>query len=105
MCGSEDYLGYRTMGLGDVHSRVWDQLFSIIRLVVGTSASLKAPGQPITQTNSLDSGRDQAPRNVKPNFSRRGDYSCFPLGDELVESPLFDEVAAQLNFQMVSRFV
>jgi len=43
MCGLENYLGYRMMGLVDVYSRVWHQPFSIIRLVVGTVGVVEVP--------------------------------------------------------------
>ena len=93
------------MGLVDVHSRVWDQLFSIVRLVVGLVGVVEVPLATDNPNELARFGQRPGTKECETEpFSERN-YSCFPLSDELVESSLFDEVAAQLNFQVVSRFV
>ena len=105
MCGSENYLGYRMMGLVDVYSRVWGQLFSIIRIVVGTVGVVEVPLATDNPNELVRFGQRPGTKEGETKLLSEGNYSCFPLSDELVESSLFDEVAAQLNFQMVSQFV
>ena len=99
MCGSDNYLGYRMMSLVDVYSRVRNQLFSIIRLVVGKVGVVEVPSATNNPNELVRFGQRPSTKEYETELLSERDYSGLPLSDELVESSLFDEVATELNFQ------
>ncbi len=82
------------MGLVDVYCRVWDQLFSIIRLVVGTVGVVEVPLVTDHPNELARFGQGPGPKECETELLSERDYSCFPLGDELVEPSFFDAIAA-----------